>query len=591
MNNLLSKTDRKEQTISCGYDALYRLTSKTYPDSTAVNYNYDPLSRLTQVTDPTGAYSFTYDNLGRLLGTGTQYSFMSGTLTNSYGYDAASNRTSLTDSAGAVSSYSYDSLNRLTGLANSNSGSFGFAYDALGRRTSLTRPNGVNTSYSYDTLSRLLSVLHNGGSLPGSAGYTYDAAGNRLTKTAVQEATPSPVSVTSNYSYDPIYELTQSVVGGTLAEGYSYDPVGNRLTSAGPTSYNYNSSNQLTSTSVATYVYDNNGNTTSRRDSTGTTSYTWDFGNLLTSVTLPGTGGTVNFKYDPFGRRIEKIAPTTGTTIYAYDGDYITEELGAGGNLLAHFTQGAGIDEPLAVTGTGGNYFYHADGLGSITSLTDGSGQLAASYVYDSFGKLTASTGTVTNPFQYTAREFDSETGLYYYRARYYDPNIARFLSEDPIGLDGGINFYGFVKNTPINYTDPSGKGPEIALPLLGIGGIPVAGQVAITAGLAILTGRAIGNLPIGDGRTVDDAVTNLMTSAILASRGHSDPFPKALPFNPGREPCEKGQGPCKPCPPDSLAWVHMDGHGSTVGFHFHWIHWNQTEDCMCHPKRMDGGF
>ena len=111
-----------------------------------------------------------------------------------------------------------------------------------------------------------------------------------------------------------------------------------------------------------------------KTDSTGTTSYTWDFENRLTSVTLPGTGGTVNFKYDPFGRRIEKIAPA-GTTIYAYDGDNVVAELGGGGNLLAYYTQGEGIDEPLAMTGAGGTYFYHADGLGSITSLTDCLGQ------------------------------------------------------------------------------------------------------------------------------------------------------------------------------------------------------------------------
>jgi len=118
----------------------------------------------------------------------------------------------LTDAAGYTSSYSYDSLNRLTGLTNTNSGSFGFGYDALGRRPSLTRPNGVNTSYSYDTLTRLLGVLHNGGALPGSASYTYDAAGNRLTKTAVQEASPNPVSVLSQYSYDNIHELTQASI-------------------------------------------------------------------------------------------------------------------------------------------------------------------------------------------------------------------------------------------------------------------------------------------------------------------------------------------------------------------------------------------
>jgi YD repeat-containing protein len=292
----------------------------------------------------------------------------------------------------------------------------------------LTRPNGVNTSYTYDALSRLLGVLHNGGALPGSTSYSYDAAGNRASKTAVQQADPNPVSVTSSFSYDNIYELTQAVVNGTVAESYSYDAVGNRLSSAGPVSYNYNASNELTSTSAATYTYDNDGNTISKTTSAGMTSYTWDFENRLASVTLPGTGGTVNFKYDPFGRRVEKIAPTTGTTVYAYDGDNITEELGGGGNLLAHYTQATGIDEPLAMTSTGGTYYYHPDGLGSITSLTNGSGQLANSYVYDSFGNLTASTGTVTNPFQYTGREFDSETGLSFYRARYYDPSSGRFL-------------------------------------------------------------------------------------------------------------------------------------------------------------------
>jgi RHS repeat-associated protein len=478
MNNLLTKTDRKQQTINYGYDALYRLTSKTYPDSTAVTYTYDPLSRLTQVTDPTGTYSFTYDNLGRLTGAGTQYSFLSGTLSNSYGYDADSNRVSFTNPQSGITNYSYDSLNRLTNLTDPNTGTFAFGYDALGRRTSLTRPNGVNTSYSYDTLSRLLSVLHGAGSLPGSTGYTYDAAGNRLTKTAVQQASPNPVSVTSRYSYDPIYELTQAVVGGTLAEGYSYDAVGNRLTSAGPTTYNYNTSNELTSTSAATYTYDNNGNTTNKTDSTGTTNYSWDFENRLTSVTLPGTGGTVNFKYDPFGRRIEKIAPTSGTTIYAYDGANVTEELGGGGNLLAHFTQGAGIDEPLAEAGTGGTYLYQADGLGSITSMTDSTGNLAATYVYDSFGNLTASTGTITNPFQYTGREFDSESGFYFYRARYYDPVPGRFASSDPVGFWGGFNFYAYVHDSPTNLVDPTGLkiqicargGFEDLFPFNGIG-------------------------------------------------------------------------------------------------------------------------
>ena len=300
----------------------------------------------------------------------------------------------------------------------------------------------------------LLGVLHNGGSLPGSASYTYGAAGNRLTKTAVQEASPNPVSVLSQYSYDPIYELTQAVVNGSVAEGYSYDAVGNRLTSAGPTSYNYNTSNELTSTSAATYAYDNNGNSTSKTDSTGTTSYTWDYENRLATVTLPGEGGTVYFNYDPFGRRIRKVYGGA-TTIYAYDGDNVLEELASSGSVVARYTQGAGIDEPLAMYRGLATSYFHADGLGSITSLTDGSGQLAASYVYDSFGKLTASTGIVTNPFQYTGRESDSETGLYYYRARYYDQNVGRLLSEDPIRA--AWSAYDYVDNNPTNYIDSSG--------------------------------------------------------------------------------------------------------------------------------------
>ena len=454
-----SKTNGSERHVSQRWARSApagRLTTKTYPDQTGVTYIYDPLSRLTQVSDPSGNYSFTYDNLGRLTGTGTQYSFLGSALNNSYGYDAASNRVSFTNPQSQFTNYNYDSLNRLTSLADPNTGSFGFGYDALGRRTSLTRPNGVGTSYSYDTLSRLLSVLHNGGGLPGSTSYSYDAAGNRLTKTAVQEASPNPVSVLSQFSYDNIYELTQAVVGGTVAEGYSYDAVGNRLTSAGPTSYNYNVSNELTSTSAATYQHDNNGNSTSKTDTNGTTSYSWDYENRLTQLTLPGQGGTVYFNYDPFGRRIRKSS-ASGTTIYAYDGANVTEELNSSGIVTADYTQSAGIDEPLAMYRGAATSYYHADGLGSITSLTDSAGNLAASYVYDSFGNLTASTASSTNPFLYTARELDSETGLYYYRARYYDPVAGRFLSQDPIGFFGGINFYAYVRGNATNAVDPDG--------------------------------------------------------------------------------------------------------------------------------------
>ena len=94
--------------------------------------------------------------------------------------------------------------------------------------------------------------------------------------------------------------------------------------------------------------------------------------------------------------------------------------------------------------------YYQADGLGSTTSLSGSSGTLANTYSYDSFGNLTASTGTVRNYFQYSGREFDPETGIDYYRTRYYDPTTGRFLSEDPVDFDGGINFYEYVGNNPV---------------------------------------------------------------------------------------------------------------------------------------------
>jgi RHS repeat-associated protein len=105
--------------------------------------------------------------------------------------------------------------------------------------------------------------------------------------------------------------------------------------------------------------------------------------------------------------------------------------------------------------------FYQADGLGSITSLSNTTGSLAQTYTFDSFGNQTASSGSLTNPFQYTARESDPETGLYYYRARYYDPTAGRFLTEDPLEFGGsGPNFYTYVFNSAINLLDPTGLLP-----------------------------------------------------------------------------------------------------------------------------------
>jgi RHS repeat-associated protein len=264
--------------------------------------------------------------------------------------------------------------------------------------------------------------------------YTVDNVGNRSSRTAL------PGNTSDSFTYDAIYQLTQVVQGGNTTENYAYDNVGNRTSSHLSASYTVNSSNQLTATSSATYTYDNNGNTLTKTDASGTTTYTWDHENRLTSVALPGGGGTVSFKYDPFGRRIQKSSPA-GTINYVYDGANIVAEYDAGGTLQASYVQGAGIDQPLSMTRAAATSYYHADGLGSITSLTSNVGSIVATYTTDTFGRPLASTGTVVNPFRYTGREWDSEIGAYYYRARYYDAANGRFRSEDPIQFNAGVNF------------------------------------------------------------------------------------------------------------------------------------------------------
>jgi RHS repeat-associated protein len=143
--------------------------------------------------------------------------------------------------------------------------------------------------------------------------------------------------------------------------------------------------------------------------------------------------------------------------IYLYDGDNSIEEMDNGGNVVARYARTKTLDEPLSELRSGATSYYQQDGLGSVTSLSNSAGAVAETYTYDSYGKLTASTGTLVNPFQYTGREFDSETTLLFNRARYFDPSAGRFLSQDPIRYRGGVNFYAYTRNNPVVRTDPFG--------------------------------------------------------------------------------------------------------------------------------------
>jgi RHS repeat-associated protein len=206
---------------------------------------------------------------------------------------------------------------------------------------------------------------------------------------------------------------------------------------------------------------DDNGNLTSVTNSCGTTTFSWDVRNRLVSINgfnADCSSLTAYFKYDALGRRIEKSI-NARTIQYFYDEQDIIQEI-ENGQVITNYLRTLNIDEPLAIMESNGALrYYHTDALGSVITMTDENGEIKTTYTYDPFGNVTSSGEQNDNLFQYTGRENDG-TGLYYYRARYYSPGLQRFISEDPIGLLGGLNLYAYVGNNPINSIDPEGKGP-----------------------------------------------------------------------------------------------------------------------------------
>ncbi len=180
-----------------------------------------------------------------------------------------------------------------------------------------------------------------------------------------------------------------------------------------------------------------------------------------------GDLNTTEFLYDVYGRRIVKDSDGV-IHKYVFDNEDILFEFDNDDNLVSQFTHGPGIDEPVEIIQNNQNYYYHVDGLGSITGISNSNGEIVQSYAYSSFGetKVYDQAGTlidptqmqVKSPYGYTSREWDFETEKYQYRARDYTPSLGRFLTEDPIGFNGGdANFYRYVRNNPLYFKDAFG--------------------------------------------------------------------------------------------------------------------------------------
>ncbi len=451
-NNPVSKTDPKGQLTQYAYDVVERLIRKTTPSDTT-SFTYDSIGNLLTVVDGDSSLTFTPDTLNRITEARTGASAGQPATSIRYTYDAEGNRTLMIDPSGGQTSYSYDALSRLTSITDPAAQQFGFTYDSLSRRTQVTRGGGNMSSYSYDLASRLISLVHTSAAGTLSFGFSFDRVGNRLTQ--------SDSAGTHSYSYDALYRLSGAAhtAVSNPTESYTYDSVGNRTSSHLSAAYTHDNANRLTADAAFDFIYDANGNLSSKTErSTGNiTAYTYDAENRLVRINFPaGTSST--YRYDGLGRRIEKNVDGQ-ITRFVYDGQDLLFEYSVAGTVNARYTHGPIVDEVLSVQRGATVSLFETDHLGSVVRVTDGA-NVKASYVYDSFGRTVSQTGTKQAPFQFQGRESDQESGLYYYRSRYYDPIVGRFINEDPITFAGGLNFYLFARNNPINLLDPFGLRP-----------------------------------------------------------------------------------------------------------------------------------
>ena len=417
MGNTVSSTDRNGNQTSYAYDLDDRLVSKTLPGSITYNYTYDHLGRMTRISDPSGTTTMTYDKNGRKTGVADT----TGKLV-SYGYTPAGRLASITYPGSKILQYAYNTLGRLATITDWNSKITTFTYDGAGRLTRTNLPNGCYTEYAYDQAGRVTRLAHRKGDNAVIVGYAF-------TRNAIGQLTQMTTSGEPVSSTDP-KDAT-----------YAYSDADRILT-------------QQTNGVTVNYTFDANGNLTGRNDGATTTTYTYDTLNRLIQV---GDGShATTYAYDGHGNRIAK----------SYDGRTL-RYLKDGRNVLCTYDN-SGIQQYFIHAGggllysadTAGNIqVYHGDPQGSVAAVTDQSEAIIGTYLYDPYGKEVGGTGSLDNPHRYVGIHgvMRDENGLYHMQHRYYDPDIKRFLTEDPIGLAGGLNLYRYGAGDPINLIDPSG--------------------------------------------------------------------------------------------------------------------------------------
>ncbi len=450
----ISTTDFGGTKTTYTYDSMDRIKTTTTNEE-VTTYTYDAYGNLTKVDDPSGTVTYTY-NADGFLSSVTNAQGEKITYTYNDGYQLS--KITIDDQD---ISYGYDTYGRLISVTDSE-GKTTYTYDVNGNRASTTYPNGVVTTYEYNEINALVKQVSKDkdGKVLTSFEYTIGDNGERL---SVKET-----GRTVEYSYDKLNRLTkETVTAGTKVSvtEYTYDANSNRLSmtkDGKKTTYAYNSLNQITKAGDIEYTWDNAGNLVSQKTATGVlvASYTYDCHNRMISANISSerTPVTETYEYDYQGNRTSK---KTGDITFDY-----TVDLSSGYSQVLKATNGTdtvyytrGFELISRHEGTVASFYLYDGGL-SVRALTDESGAITDTLVFDAFGNETEKTGTSANTYGFQGEEKDA-TGLYYLRARYMDPVSGTFTSmdtyagslSDPVSL----HKYLFANSNPIMYSDPSG--------------------------------------------------------------------------------------------------------------------------------------
>lgn len=445
LGRVIESKDRAGNQFRYVYDALGRLLSKTYPDNTQDRYAYDAIGQMLSAINNDATVTFTYDSTGRILS-----ETLNGKVTG-YAYDVATGKRTLTYPSSMKVVEHINARDLITSIQQNGDEVVTMKYNVAGQKTAQTYANGITTSYAYNDNGWLSQIADDKNVL--NLQMAYDPIGNMTERKDMLDE-----SRTETYGYDLISQLTSFKRGTTIDNSYQFDLLGNRvkvLENGIVTNYVSNNVNAYTAISGRlsfTPQYDDNGNMLNDDRHT----YTYDWNNKQVGV----DDGTVTVKYDALGRRIAK-----NTTTYYYIGDQMVEEY-TYGQLSASYLYGNDIDEALQMKRGFSVYYYHTNHLGSTIALSDADGIIVERVDYDAYGQPTffdadgniMAQSSIGNAILFTGREYDAESGTYYYRARSMHPNVGRFMQHDPLIYINGMNDNSYVGNLSIIMVDPFGN-------------------------------------------------------------------------------------------------------------------------------------